>query len=352
MERDVSTLDHSNVRGGWRLALWLGCLVWFVGLGQPAAVAAERLHTVQPGQTWSAIAKRYRVGVWDLAAANRTTPQRRLRAGQELMVPPRGVTYVRRGQTLSHIARRNGCTVADLQRLNRLGKRTSLREGKRLMLPGYDPGVRRKRDWGKPAQPGTVRIRRGEDEATIALVDEAGHVRMEGLEALAVLMRHPGETGEGLPHPRLARLLAAISDHFGGRPVHLVSGFREAGGYTSDGSRHVQGRAADISVAGVPRRTLFEFCRSLKDTGCGYYPRSVFVHVDAREHSAQWVDWSRPGKRPRYGTLRRPYRRRELRRPRTRPRVGRRVTRPDAVPVRVEVVDAEGRTVWFVDDRG
>lgn len=334
-----------RLRWVWGAALGLLCVAL------PAVASAERMHTVRAGQTWSAIAKRYRVGVWDLAVANRATPKRRLRVGQELLVPPRGVTYVRRGQTLSHIARRNGCTVADLQRLNRLGKRTSVREGKRLILPGYDRGVSRKRDWGKPEQPGTVRLRRGEEETQVALVDDEGRVRMDGLRVLGAMMGQPEDGEARLPHPRLARLLAAISDHFGGRALQLVSGFREARGYTSDGSRHVQGRAADLAVAGVSRRTVFEFCRSLKDTGCGYYPRSVFVHVDARERSAQWVDWSRPGKRPRYGTLRRPYRRRELRRPQSRPRVGRRITRPDAVPVQVQVVDAEGKTVWFVDDR-
>lgn len=330
----------------------VGLVCLLLGWACPFSAAAERLHTVKSGQTWSAIAKRYRVGVWDLAAANRATPRRQLRAGQELMVPPRGVTYVRRGQTLSHIARRHGCTVAELQRLNRLGANAGLREGKRLILPGYDRGAGRKRNWGKSDHPGTIRVRQEDATVEIPLVDAEGHVRMDGLRTLGDVMRRGEDDTARMPHPRLARLLAAVSDHFGGRQIHIVSGFREARGYTSDGSRHVQGRAADISVSGVSRRRLFEFCRSLRDTGCGYYPRSVFVHVDAREHSAQWVDWSRPGKRPRYGTMRRPYRRRELRRPQKRPRVGRRITRPDAVPTRVQVVDANGQTVWFVDDRG
>jgi hypothetical protein len=157
-------------------------------------------------------------------------------------------------------------------------------------------------------------------------------------------MRRRDEDPPELPHPRLPALLAAISDHFGGREIHIVSGRRRAEGYTRESSRHVSGRATDIRVRGVPRREVWDFCRSLGHTGCGYYPRSTFTHVDVRDRSGQWVDWSRPGRRPRYGSLRGPYRRRIRRgrrrgrwtrgRPETE-RVTRRVTRPDAVPLEV-----------------
>lgn len=334
--------------------LWVWCAVAF-GLSMFAGEArAQRLHTVRPGQTWSAIAKRYRVGVWDLAMANRKTPTRALRVGQELIVPARGITYVRAGQTLSRIARAHDCSVGELLRLNHLSDGAGLRAGQRLILPGFDPGVDRRKDWGAPEQPGRVLLRRGEERFALQLVDAQGRVLEPGLRALGRAMTPGADPGTSarvqLPHPRLARLLAAISDHFGGRELQLVSGYRQVGGFTRGGSRHVRGRAADISVAGVSRRTLFEFCRSLSHTGCGYYPRSVFVHVDARVGSGQWVDWSPPGGRPRYGTLRRPYRRREQRRP-DRPREGRQITRPGAVPRVVEVVDERGELVWYVDDR-
>jgi hypothetical protein len=102
-------------------------------------------------------------------------------------------------------------------------------------------------------------------------------------------------------------------------------------------------------VQGVPRRALWEYCRTLAQTGCGFYPRSVFVHVDVRAQAATWVDWSMPGARPRYGTLDRPYRRRELKRP-DRPRIGRKVTRPDEVPLVVEVVNRQNTVVRTVDE--
>ncbi len=174
------------------------------------------------------------------------------------------------------------------------------------------------------------------------LLDEE-RVTREGLEALARLMRRHEEDAPELPHPRLVRLIAAISDHFGGRPIVLVSGRREAVGFTRESSRHVSGQATDIRVEGVPHRALWDYCRSLASTGCGLYPRSTFVHVDVRERAAQWVDWSRPGRRPTYGNLRGPWRRacRRIRRGATRPRScareGRNVTREAEVPLEVEL---------------
>lgn len=322
------------------------CCLGATGLGATVAsvASAQRHHTVRSGQSLSRIARRYGVDVWDLAMANRMRPSDTLRPGQSLTVPPRGVTYVRPGQTLSHVAREHGCTVDALIRLNRV-RPASIREGQRLVLPGYQPEEAAvNRDWGEPSQPGTVTIERRGERTTLRLTDERGRVTREALEGLAQLMRRHEEDPPELPHPRLARLLASISDHFGGRPMVLVSGRREAGGYTRETSRHTSGHATDISIRGVPRRALWDFCRSLRNTGCGYYPRSSFVHVDVRERSAQWVDWSPPGRRPRNGNLQGPWprlcqngRHRHHRRCR---REGRRVTRPALLPLEVELTEA------------
>lgn len=102
------------------------------------------------------------------------------------------------------------------------------------------------------------------------------------------------------PPARLIEVLARISDHFGGRTVHIISGFRHAGGYTRETSQHTQGHAIDIRVDGVPNTELRDFARTFDRVGVGYYPRSTFVHVDVRERSTYWVDWSRPGERPQY----------------------------------------------------
>ena len=43
-----------------------------------------------------------------------------------------------------------------------------------------------------------------------------------------------------------------------------------------------------------------DFCRTLRNVGCGYYPNGGFVHMDVRDSSAFWIDFSKPGEPPRY----------------------------------------------------
>jgi uncharacterized protein YcbK (DUF882 family) len=316
----------------------LGALVLWSALFASEA-AAQSHHTVRAGQTLGEIARRYRVEIWDLAGANRMTPTDLLRPGVVLEVPPPGLVFVRPGDTLQRIARHHGCSVDALARQNRLTDRSTLRVGQELRLPGFAAVSTEavERDWGEPERPGYVRFSGRTNDAEVQLVDESRRVHPEGLRVLGQVLRHDEEDPVDVPDPRLAAMLALVSDHFGGRPIIIVSGFREARGYTSEESRHVSGNAADIRIEGVPARLIWDFCRSLVFTGCGLYPRSSFVHVDTREDNAQWVDWSAPGQRPRYGTLRRAYRRSE--RGARRQRVGREITRADALPEAVEIAN-------------
>lgn len=92
----------------------------------------------------------------------------------------------------------------------------------------------------------------------------------------------------------------AIARKFSGRTISLVGGPRAA---TSGGSAHQSGRAVDLRVDGIDNRKLAEFCRTLPDTGCGYYPNASFVHVDVRARGSgksSWIDVSEPGEPPRY----------------------------------------------------
>ena len=305
--------------------------------------AAERQHTVRSGQTLARIARRYRVSLWDLQAANRIRRNGRIRAGQVLTIPDRGVIYVRPGDTLSRVARREHVSESELRQANKLRRRSTLRVRQRLFLPGYSPRERLDRDWGTPDAPGLVRLRsRHGERVSIQLVDSEGRVRGEGLDALGQVMRRHEDDAPRRPNPRLALLLARLSDQFGGRTITLQSGFREVGGYTRESSRHTQGRASDIRIQGVPNRTLWEACRRIDHAGCGYYPRSTFVHVDARRARTQWVDWSRPGRRPRYGTLRGPANRRRRRRMR-------RARATSDLPLQIEIVDTAGAVSAFDD---
>jgi hypothetical protein len=113
-------------------------------------------------------------------------------------------------------------------------------------------------------------------------------------------MRERGSRRTRQPHRRLVRVLAQISDHFGGRPIYVISGFRRPGGYTRETSRHTSGRAMDLRVRGVPITAVRDYARSLDRVGVGFYPESRFVHVDVREDRAYWVDTSAPGEAPEY----------------------------------------------------
>jgi hypothetical protein len=115
---------------------------------------------------------------------------------------------------------------------------------------------------------------------------------------------HDLRTGEFLPGIRLADAgllsrIQAVATQFPGKRLTLISGYRPG----SSGSFHKGARAADLRVEGVTNDELASFCRSLVDTGCGYYPNSSFVHIDARPKGTghvYWIDASAPGEAPRY----------------------------------------------------
>lgn len=271
----------------------------------PSSAVADGDHRVADGQTLSAIAQRYGVSVDALAAANGIQPEATIRAGQVLKVPDPGVIHVQSGQTLSTIARAHHVSVIDLARANRLTESTTLRVGQALVLPGFERRVETEKAakrWGRPAKPGVAtfyRIATG-DKVRVTLVDPRGRARPAALRQLQTLLKDRRTGRSKALDRRLVQMLARVSDHFGGRPIHVISGVRSAGGYTKETSRHTRGQAIDIRIPGVPNEALRDYCRSLGSVGVGFYPRSRFVHLDVRDEPGYWVDWSRPGEAPRY----------------------------------------------------
>jgi len=97
--------------------------------------------------------------------------------------------------------------------------------------------------------------------------------------------------------PRLIRLLAKVSGHFGNRSIRIVSGYRTRSFY--EDSRHKLSRAVDFSIPGIDNVTLRDYLRTLNQVGVGYYPNSSFVHLDVRDNNTYWVDYAGPGEAPR-----------------------------------------------------
>lgn len=287
-----------------RKALLGAVAATFLGVFASTA-AADREHRVTEGQTLSAIAQRNGVSVQALASANGLRPDATIRAGQILKVPERGVVHVQSGQTLSTIARANHVSVVDLAKANRLDERSTLQVGQALVLPGFErraEAQKAEKRWGRPQRPGVVSFLRiaTNQTARITLVDARGRVRPAAIKQLEALLKDR-RTGKSRPlDKRLVQLIARVSDYFGGRPIHVISGVRAAGGYTKETSRHTRGQAIDIRIPGVPNEALRDYCRTLGSVGVGFYPRSRFVHLDVRDEPGYWVDWSRPGEAPRY----------------------------------------------------
>lgn len=121
------------------------------------------------------------------------------------------------------------------------------------------------------------------DEGALAQLDELFRCRQTG-EVRAV-------------RTDLYEQLSRIYDHFGGKRVDLVSGFRFA---ERSSSRHFHASAMDIRIKGVSIREMYRYAESLDggDMGIGIYPNSGFIHVDFRapgEKSYRWTDLSGPG---------------------------------------------------------
>ena len=99
-------------------------------------------------------------------------------------------------------------------------------------------------------------------------------------------------TGDiGLMDPQLFELLHRLRGELGSRNAfQVISGYRcpatngmlkaTRGGGVARRSLHMEGKAIDIRLPGVPLADLRDAALSLGAGGVGYYPREQFVHLD------------------------------------------------------------------------
>jgi hypothetical protein len=141
------------------------------------------------------------------------------------------------------------------------------------------------------------------DQLSVLARPSAAPKPKQPLESMARLRGSELAPGIHRLDARLVQRVEAIVEHFR-RPeqptrIQLVSGYRPRSGR----SFHSSGRALDFRIEGVDNETLVAFCKTLPDTGCGYYPNSSFVHVDVRDPGTghvTWIDASHPGETPKY----------------------------------------------------
>lgn len=169
--------------------------------------------------------------------------------------------------------------------------------------------MKKEKEKAKPCMHEAVSIGRGTDEEKFSLTRCDGSATPEAVDQLTVLARPDSiaKPRAGAPLPagmrrmdaRLVERLQIVADHFKGRGLHIISGYRP----NSVGSFHATAQALDFRVDGVRNEELVAFCKTMNDTGCGYYPNSSFIHMDVRApgtgHVA-WIDASGPGESAHY----------------------------------------------------
>jgi uncharacterized protein YcbK (DUF882 family) len=130
-------------------------------------------------------------------------------------------------------------------------------------------------------------------EAEVNIYNPDGSFNVEALAEISHIFKC---RRSGLEHDidtRLLTILSHIYDHFGGKRLELLSGYRFQRRTTSN---HFHGTAADIRIPGIDPRKVRAYVDTIDvgGIGVGYYPRVGFVHVDVRQPpSYRWIDYSR-----------------------------------------------------------
>jgi uncharacterized protein YcbK (DUF882 family) len=147
-----------------------------------------------------------------------------------------------------------------------------------------------------PAPSGNLELRMlGTDEGVkVNIYNPDGSYNLESLRALDRVLRCRRTDDVKPIEPRLFTILSHVYDHFGGKALDVVSGYRNQRKKTSN---HYKGTATDVRIAGVTPKKIELFAESI-DTGglgIGIYPKGQFVHLDVRPlPSYRWVDMSPP----------------------------------------------------------
>lgn len=125
------------------------------------------------------------------------------------------------------------------------------------------------------------------------------HYLPEAIDGLNHFLRDHYSGHVGDMDPALYDIMHALSRSLKVRsPYQIISGFRSpqtnerlrarGGGGVARRSLHMDGKAVDLRIPGVPLKELRDAALELRAGGVGYYPGSNFVHVDTGKVRA-WV---------------------------------------------------------------
>jgi LysM repeat protein len=238
---------------------------------------------VYKGQRLGSIAKRYNVSVGAVCTANGITRSSAIHPGDVLLIPGRGDD--------------DGSYAASLREKGQVGNKTKARRSSPQR--SSKAKSRTSQTWRKYKKPawrrGYINIVGFNASWKGYVIDAKGRVIPNALHKISKVLSATGKRPR--INARLIQLIAKVSDTFGGRPMRVVSGYRERS--FAAASRHRTGRALDFSIPGVPNEALRDYLRTFDNVGVGYYPNSTFIHLDVREADTYWIDYSGPGEPPR-----------------------------------------------------
>lgn len=267
-----------------------------------------RVHEVSRGQVLGAIARRYGVSVEAICRASAISPRAPIKPGQRLIIPAPYRVLRNQATARSESAKDKGASRKSEGSAQPSERKKKTAPARRAV------SVLSRQSHASKSQSWTPYVKAAWRRGYVTLYGHGkrwqGYVIGPKEQVLPLARRRISEalaswrTGAHvLLDERLVRLIAEVSDTFGGRPIRVVSGYRERS-YAPD-SKHKLGRAFDFSIPGVPNEALRDYLRSLPRVGVGFYPNSTHVHLDVRQQSGYWIDYSRPGQRPVYAHERR-----------------------------------------------
>ena len=278
--------------------------------GSPKSGGSPAEHIIQQGETLGEIALAHGIALQDLMDANHLENADKIFYGQKLILPvdpkhgvltKNGVLVpVPKGFTLSRIAGAYDVPLQAIIRANKLTNPDVLRDGTKILIPGAKRVVELVPPPPCFKDPITFYRVRTDETLKISLLFCNGKVNTVAMKKLSDFTDPPTQPLDIDLHPRLARLLQRITEHYPGRRIEVISGQR-ARKQKGHESYHNKGQALDFRVQGVPNYQLSQFIRNFEEVGVGYYPNSVFVHMDTRERHAYWIDYSAPREKAIYG---------------------------------------------------
>jgi LysM repeat protein len=272
--------------------------------------AAKQEYEVQNGDTLGEIAEAYGVLLDDLMLANEIDNPDKVYAGQKLILPgdpkdgkltKEGVLIeVPKGFTIARIADAYDLTWSKIVEANKLTNPDQIQEGQELLIPGARRIVKLVLPPPCFKDPVTLFRVRTDETRVVPLCFCNGAPNPEAVKALSEISAPPGHEMPFPLHPRLVTLLQKLVEAFPDKRIEIISGQR-TGRQVNNESYHAKGQALDFRMEGLSNRRLSQYVRKFPNVGVGYYPNSVFIHMDTREEDAYWIDYSAPGERAIYG---------------------------------------------------